>query len=97
MINVDIKIDDGITPILKGMKQQLAKYPQDAEDEFVRLTPVRSGNARRNTNLRNNDTIVASYPYAQRLDEGWSKQAPNGMTKPFEVWVKKKVKQIFGK
>lgn len=97
MISIDIKIDDGITPVLKGMKKELAKYPQDAEDKFVSLTPIKTGNARNHTRLRNNDTIVANYPYAQRLDEGWSRQAPNGMTKPFERWVRQKVKQIFGK
>ena len=97
MINVDIKIDDGITQVLKGMKAELAKYPQDAEDKFVGLTPIKTGNARSRTKLQNNDTIVANYPYAQRLDNGWSRQAPNGMTKPFEAWVKMKVKQIFGK
>jgi hypothetical protein len=26
--------------------------------------------------------IQANYPYAQRLEEGWSTQAPDGMTKP---------------
>lgn len=97
MITVDIKIDDKVTPVLKGMAKQLAKYPQDAEAKFVSLTPIRSGNARNNTNLKNNDTIEASYPYAQRLDQGWSKQAPMGMTRPFERWVRAKVKQIFGK
>lgn len=96
MINVDIKIDDGLTPVLKGMAKELKRYPQDAEDKFVQLTPIRSGNARNKTRLQG-DTIVANYPYAQRLDEGWSKQAPVGMTKPFEAWVKQKVKQIFGK
>jgi len=97
MITVDIKIDDKVTPVLKGMAKQLARYPQDAEDKFVSLTPIRTGNARSNTALKNNDTIEARYPYAQRLDQGWSKQAPTGMTRPFERWVRAKVKQIFGK
>jgi len=96
MIGVDITIDDGVTPVLKGQKKNLLNYPKDAEKQFISLTPIASGNARRNTNL-NGQTIVASYPYAQRLDEGWSKQARNGMTKPFEVWVKNRCKQIFGK
>lgn len=97
MIKVDIKIDDGITNVLKGMQKELKKYPQDAENKFKSLTPIDTGNARRKTKLVNNDTIEANYPYAQRLDEGWSKQAPAGMTKPFEKWVRSKVRQIFGK
>lgn len=97
MISVDIKIDDGLTPVLKGMQQQLANYPQDAEKEFKRLTPIDTGHARRNTGLRGRDTIEATYPYAQALDQGHSRQAPQGMTKPFERWVRAKSKQIFGK
>ena len=33
------------------------------------------------TTLRNKQ-IKSGYPYAGRLDEGWSKQAPKGMTEP---------------
>lgn len=97
MISVDIKIGDKFTPVLKGMARQLAKYPQDAEAEFIALTPIDTGNARRRTRLVNNDTIEANYPYAVPLDNGHSKQAPQGMTKPFEKWVRNKSRQIFGK
>lgn len=97
MINANIKIDDGITPVLKGMKKALQQYPAEAEAKFKDLTPIDTGNARRNTKLKNKDEIEANYPYAQRLDKGWSRQAPQGMTKPFENWVRQKSKQIFGK
>lgn len=97
MISVDIKIDDQVTPVLKGMSKTLARYPQDAEAKFIALTPIDTGNARNNTRLANNSTIEANYPYAQRLDQGHSRQAPYGMVKPFETWVRGKVKQIFGK
>lgn len=50
---------------------------------FRRITPKRSGNARSNTDYdRRNLEIIADYPYAARLDEGWSKQAPKGFTDP---------------
>lgn len=78
------------------MIKELQKFPKEAEKEFISLTPIDTGNARSHTHLTG-DTIKANYPYAQRLDEGWSKQAPNGMTKPFEAWMKQKTKQIFGK
>lgn len=97
MFDVDIKINDGITPVLKNMQRELTRYPKDAEAKFKSLTPIDTGNARSRTTLVNNETIRADYPYAQRLDQGWSRQAPNGMTKPFEVWLKSKMKQIFGK
>ena len=97
MINVSIEFDNKLGPVLAGMQKALAQYPQDAEDEFVKLTPIKTGNARSRTKLVGNKVIEANYAYAQRLDQGWSKQAPNGMTKPFEAWQKTKVKQIFGK
>jgi hypothetical protein len=45
------------------------------------ITPIRSGNAKRNTNS-NGNVIEAKYPYAQRLDEGWSKQNQIGLIQP---------------
>ncbi len=80
---------------IKSIEKQLDKLPKEAYQEFVKLTPVKSGNARRNTKLRSKTEIVADYPYAQRLDEGWSKQAPKGMTKPLEQFLLKRLKQIF--
>lgn len=64
--------------LLKG-----TKYFRDA-------TPVRSGNARRNT-FRKGDTIKADYAYAQRLDDGYSRQAPNGMTDPTIDYIQREL------
>lgn len=96
MITVDIKIDDGLTKVLKGMQKELTKYPQDAEAKFKSLTPIDTGNARRHTKLVGN-RIEANYQYAQPLDNGHSKQAPQGMVKPFSKWMKDKSRKIFGK
>lgn len=63
--------------------------------EFRKITPLRTGNAKRKTFL-NKDTIEADYPYARRLDEGYSAQARDGMTRPtiehVKEWVKKQSK-----
>jgi len=71
------------------------KMAQEAFKFFRGVTPIREGNARRNTFLKV-DTIEAAYPYAQRLDTGWSNQAPDGMTKPTEEhmrqWIKRQSK-----
>jgi hypothetical protein len=48
---------------------------------FKENTPRRSGNAQDHTRLTGN-VIDADYPYAGRLDEGYSKKKPAGMTKP---------------
>jgi hypothetical protein len=78
---------------LKRIQKKLAQVPKEAFKEFVSDTPIHSGNARRKTKLKGK-TIVADYPYAKRLDEGYSKQSPDGMTKPTEAFIKKRVAQI---
>lgn len=97
MINVKLTLQDEITPMLRRQRQAVAQYPDQALAEFKDLTPVRSGNARARTRLAGRDTIVADYAYAERLDDGWSKQAPRGMTRPFEAWVRRWVNRVFGR
>jgi hypothetical protein len=82
-----------MTSSLKRIQKKLAQVPKEAYTEFVSDTPIRSGNARRKTRLQGN-TINAAYPYAKKLDEGYSQQAPEGMSKPTEQFIKKRVKQI---
>ena len=46
-------------------------------------TPVKSGNARSKTRLEKDKSVIGSrYPYADRLNTGWSQQAPGGFTEP---------------
>lgn len=63
----------------------LQKLPEKAMKEaypfLKKTTPIKSGNARNKTRL-NKLSIQSKYPYAGRLDEGWSKQASNGFTDP---------------
>jgi hypothetical protein len=75
---------------MTSLVRRLDDLPEEAHKEFIKNTPVRSGNARRNTRL-DNTKIVADYPYSQRLDEGYSKQARQGMTEPTEQWIQKEV------
>ena len=96
MLTVDVKINDALTKELESIKKELKQVPQDSLQKFKSLTPIRSGNARRRTTLKG-DTIQANYPYAERLDEGYSKQAPKGMTEPFDKWYQDKIKKIMGK
>ena len=42
-------------------------------------------------------TITANYPYAGRLDDGYSKQAPKGMTEPSLKFLTKQLKSEFAK
>jgi len=90
---ITLTVTDNITTSLKRIKAKLKLLPQEAYKEFVKDTPIRSGRARRSTKL-NGNVINANYPYAKRLDEGYSDQSPDGMTTPTEAFVKKRVKQI---
>ena len=87
-----------------------ATLTQDLTDDtykfFLAQTPVKTGNARGNTSLASTkdsktglskSTIEGDYPYAQRLDEGWSKQAPNGMTAPTERYIERRLDELLRK
>jgi hypothetical protein len=86
-----------ITIRLKQIQKQITAeaMAKEGHNYFRKVTPLRTGNAKRNTIL-NKDTIEANYPYARRLDEGYSPQARNGMTSPtiayVQEWVKKQSK-----
>ena len=63
---------------------------------FIKNTPVKSGNARRRT-ISYDNSIIANYSYATRLDEGWSKQSPQGMVKPTIQAARDYIKKVIGK
>jgi hypothetical protein len=62
---------------------------------FRENTPVNTGNAYKKTILKD-DTIEARYPYAQRLDQGYSPKKPEGMSKPTLDFISKWIKQQLG-
>ncbi len=95
MLRISVKFSNTTGKKLDKVEQQLRQLPAQAADVFKQNTPVRSGNARRKTGLRGQDSIVADYPYAQKLDDGYSKQAPQGMTEPTKRYIKQRLNQIF--
>ena len=82
-----------IAPKLKRRVDGLQQVAQRGHAHFKRITPKRSGNARRRTVL-SRDEIQANYPYAVRLDQGWSRQAPKGMVQPTIQFMSKIVNRI---
>jgi hypothetical protein len=92
MISLKIGTNNISTNIKKKIAQ-LNTVPAQAYTFFRAQTPIRTGNARSKTILRK-DTIVAAYPYAQQLDDGRSRQAPDGMTKPTEAFVQRTTDKI---
>lgn len=90
------KTVDKITGATQRQKKLLAQLPDRAHKFWVKTTPERTGNAKRRTSLRGN-TIEANYPYAKRLDEGYSKQAPNGMSEPTKEFIDRAIRFILRK
>ena len=75
-----------------------------AYDKFRQVTPMKTGNAKRNTNLSGN-SIDANYSYANVLDKGrhmtkrgmrGSEQAPKGMTEPTLDYLRQYIQQRLG-
>ena len=105
MVNLDTSFKGDISQMLSKIKRELKNIPKEAFQFFVKQTPIakkNGGNARRNTKLKGN-TIEANYAYAEVLNKGrhmtsrglrGSDQAPEGMTKPTEEFIQKRVNQI---
>ena len=81
---------------IRNIERELPHIAGEAHKDFVKNTPIDTGNARRSTSLRNGDTIDARYNYANRLNEGSSRQARRGMTEPTIESIRQNVRQILG-
>lgn len=92
---ITIRTTDAITATLRRQQSRLDKLPQELYYYWVKTTPKKTGNARRQTRLKDK-TIEANYPYAERLDQGWSQQAPEGMSKPTERFLQQRLRNILG-
>lgn len=84
---------------LQGLKQLVPQIMPPTFQYFRQITPIDTGNARRQTTLSGN-VINANYPYAKVLDNGrvfsagkmrGSKQAPYGMSEPTIQFFMKKL------
>ena len=69
---------------------------KDAYPFLKQKTPIRSGNARNKTK-RQGLSIKSDYGYAQKLDDGWSKQAPKGFTEPTLAQIEKDISAYINK
>lgn len=80
----------------KTMQQIPDQLVEDAGKVFRDLTPIRTENARSKTKTVKNE-IRAEYLYAGRLDQGYSSQAPDGMSEPTIAYIQKRFKQLVEK
>lgn len=92
MINMSVDLSQFKLKVA-DLKAVTAKAMPLIHAEFIKNTPIRTGNARAHTSL-NGKVITADYPYAERLDNGWSNQAPDGMTHPTEEFAQRLIPQI---
>jgi hypothetical protein len=72
------KVSNNIDKRIAKLQQEFTTIVGEAHQKFVEVTPIDTGNAKSKTDLRGNE-IQANYDYSVRLQEGYSKQAPNGM------------------
>jgi len=79
---------------LARINRRLKTVPRKSYEFFKDKTPIDSGNAKKSTKLIKPATINANYPYADRLDNGWSRQAPFGMSLPTMLYIKSLVKKV---
>lgn len=85
----------------RKLNQAVDEGVEDIMEEYIDiarpLTPKDQGRARRAWHVEGrgrNTEAVNDVPYARRLDEGYSKQAPRGMTKPALRKLRSQVKRI---
>jgi hypothetical protein len=95
---VDIKIKSNFANF-KNRTQAIQRKLDDLPKEFLPVvrknTPIDTGNARRNTIIKDSTTIRSDYPYAERLENNWSKQTRGqGFIKPSLRWLNQRIRQI---
>ena len=83
-------------PSVGKISARFRNLPKEAYRYWRGVTPKKSGNARRKTRLSGTE-IQARYPYAKRLDEGWSRQAPDGMFAPTVKHIQRITKRYMRK
>jgi len=89
-------VKNRISPSAGRISAKVKTLPKEAYDYWRSITPIRSGNARRRTRLQGTK-IKANYNYAVPLDNGHSSQAPQGMSKPTERFIKQRLRKIMRK
>ena len=88
MLNVTIQFNGNkvAADLNRELDQTVRQISQDYFDLVKEKTPVRTGRAKRGWRLKKQRELSYSVnnrvPYVGRLDEGYSKQAPRGMTRP---------------
>lgn len=85
-LKVSFNSNKVISELSNDVDQMVRQVSTDLLDTVKQKTPVASGRAKRGWRLRRQSKfsyeVANRVPYISRLDEGYSKQAPRGMTRP---------------
>jgi hypothetical protein len=85
-VNVSFNSAKATAGLKNSIDQIVRSITTDLFDSIKKLTPVRSGRAKRgwrmNKQSKTSYQVKNRLPYIDRLDAGYSKQAPKGMTRP---------------
>lgn len=76
--------------LMTNLERNVKDLSKGAHQVFVENTPQDTGNAKRKTVLQGNK-IIADYDYSQKLDEGYSRKKPKGMTEPTQQWIEQEI------
>lgn len=87
-MRIKLEVKSNIAKAMDDYSKIASTVAKKTYTYFKEQTPIRTGNARRNTRLKH-QTIEANYNYASKLDEGYSQQAPEGMTGPSIDYMEK--------
>jgi hypothetical protein len=90
----------GLAQMHKDLETAIVEIVADVESTVFKTaranTPVLTGNAKRNWQRQNNKrkgfTVENRVPYIERLDQGYSRKKPKGMTGPTLTEINRRTK-----
>jgi hypothetical protein len=90
----------GLKQFQRNLESTIQEIVEDVESTVYTTaranTPVLSGNAKRNWQRQNNKrkgfTVENRVPYIERLDAGYSRKKPKGMTGPTLTEISRRTK-----
>jgi len=80
-----INAKQAISGLRRDIDQRVGSVAKDAFQTLAKHTPKRSGRARSNwrlTGAKGEFRVTNDTPYIERLNRGYSKQSPRGITRP---------------
>lgn len=88
------RLTNNIPTRANKLKREFDNLKRKGHHQFVKETPIDTGNARRSTKLKGNE-IQANYDYSIKLEkQAHSRQAPRGMSEPTIDYLRKEIKKI---